>query len=299
MPRRAKPIRTLLFVPGNNVEWMRKAPKYGADALILDLEDAVPPGEKVKARDTVRMMLEELGKAGQTLFVRINDLDTGLAEGDLEAITCPYLYCAAVPKVKAPEDITIVDGLLTHFERKAGLENGTVLINPLLETAQGLRLAYEVAISSPRVAHMGGGTGKDGDVARAIGFQWTEDGVEALYILSKVLLDARAANVPYPMGGRGWWDIRDLKGLRAESIRTRQIGYTGMILIHPYHVPVVNEVFTPTKEELEHFRGVIAAMEEGEKHGKAAVTYGGVMVDIAHLKQARDMLQWAKELGVV
>jgi citrate lyase subunit beta/citryl-CoA lyase len=187
---------------------------------------------------------------------------------------------------------------LTNFEKKGGTEVGTVLIKPGLETAQGIRLAYEVATASPRIAHMGGGTGKDGDVARAIGFQWTDEGFEGLYILAKVLLDVRAANVPYPMGGRGWWDIRDLKGLRAEAIRTRQIGYTGMTLIHPYHVPVVNEVFTPTKEEIAHFKGVIAAMEEGEKHGKAAVTYGGVMVDIAHLKQARDMLQWAKELGV-
>lgn len=294
----ARPVRSALFVPGNREEMMRKAPRYGADALILDLEDSVPLPEKERARPTVRRMLEELGRANQTLFVRINDLENGLGASDLEAVVCRELYAVMMPKVSGPEDIRQVDTLLTFFERKNGLDVGSIFIDPLLETAQGLRQAYEVATASPRIAYMGGLTGKDGDIARAIGFQWTLEGLEAIFYLSKVLLDVRAAGIPYPLGGRGWWDIRDLEGLRTEAVRTRQLGYTGMLLIHPSHVPIVNEVFTPTKEEIEHWKALVAAMEESEREGRAAVIYKGAMVDIAHARAARDMLRWAQELGV-
>ena len=296
--RRAKAILSALFVPGNREDRMLKAPRFGADALILDLEDAVALPDKAKARATVRKALEELGKAGQTLFVRVNDFETGLTWADLDAVVCDHLYAVMLPKVTGPEDVRRTDTILEFAERKHGLEVGTVLIDPVLETAQGMRQAYEVAIASPRVVHLGGLTGKDGDIARAIGFQWTPEGHEAFFYIAKVLLDARAANVPYPIGGRGWWDIQDLEGLRAEATRTRNFGYTGMLLIHPSHVPIVNEVFTPSAAEIAHWKELIAAVEQCEREGRSVVTFNGMMVDTAHVKVARELLKWAAELGV-
>jgi citrate lyase subunit beta/citryl-CoA lyase len=296
--RQAKPVRSALFVPGNREDRIQKAPRFGADALILDLEDAVALPEKPKARPIVRKMVEELGRAGQTMMVRVNDFETGLTWADLDAVVCPELYCVMLPKVTGPEDVKRADTIIEFLERKQGVEVGTVLIYPVLETAQGMRQAYEVGIASPRVVHMGGLTGKDGDIARAIGFRWTDDGHEAFYYISKVLLDSRSANVPYPMGGRGWWDIQDLDGLRQEAIRTRNFGYTGMLLIHPSHVAPVNEVFTPTKEEIAHWRDLIAAVEKCEKEGASVVTFNGAMVDTAHVKVAQEMLKWASALGV-
>jgi len=295
--RRAKPIRSALFVPGNREDRMQKAPRFGADALILDLEDAVALPDKAKARPIVRKIVEELGNAGQTILVRVNDFETELTWADLDAVVCSQLYAVMLPKVTGPEDVKRADTIIEFLERKHGIDRGTVLIYPVLETAQGMRLAYECAIASPRVVHLGGLTGKDGDIARAIGFQWTPEGHEAFFYISKVLLDARAANVPYPMGGRGWWDIQDLDGLRIEAIRTRNFGYTGMVLIHPSHVPIVNEVFTPTKEQISHWRELIAAVEQCEREGRSVVTFNGMMVDTAHVKVARDMLKWAAELG--
>jgi citrate lyase subunit beta/citryl-CoA lyase len=296
--RRAKPIRSALFVPGNREDRIQKAPRFGADALILDLEDAVALPDKPRARATVRKMVEELGRAGQNVFVRVNDFETGLTWADLDAVVCPELYCVMLPKVTGPEDVKRCDTIIEFLERQRGFEVGTVLIDPVLETAQGMRQAYEVAIASPRVAHLGGLTGKDGDIARAIGFQWTPEGHEAFFYISKVLLDARAANIPYPMGGRGWWDIQDLDGLRAEAIRTRAFGYSGMLLIHPSHVAIVNEVFTPSKEEIAHWKELIAAVEKCEAEGSSVVVVNGMMVDTAHVKVARDLLNWARELGV-
>ncbi len=298
MVRRAKPVRSALFVPGNREDRIAKAPRFGADALILDLEDAVAMPDKERARVGVRKTVGELGAAGQTLFVRVNDFETGMTAEDLEAVVCPGLYAVMLPKVTGPDDVKAADTLITFFERKNGMEPGSVLIDPVLETAQGMRLAYEVAVASPRVAHMGGLTGKDGDIARAIGFEWTPEGREALYYISKVLLDARAANVPYPMGGRGWWDIADLEGLRAEATQTRQFGYNGMLLIHPSHVKIVNEVFTPTPEQIHHWKELIAVVEQCESQGSSVVTFNGMMVDTAHVKVAREMLRWASELGV-
>jgi citrate lyase subunit beta / citryl-CoA lyase len=277
---------------------MLKAPRFGADALILDLEDAVALPDKDKARATVRKALEKLGKAGQTLFVRVNDFETGLTWADLDAVVCEHLYAVMLPKVTGPEDVKRTDTILEFLERKHGLEVGTVLIDPVLETAQGMRQAYEVAIASPRVVHLGGLTGKDGDIARAIGFQWTPEGHEAFFYIAKVLLDARAANVPYPIGGRGWWEIQDLEGLRAEAIRTRNFGYSGMLLIHPSHVPIVNEIFTPSAAEIAHWKELIAAVEQCEREGRSVVTFNGMMVDTAHVKVARELLKWAAELGV-
>jgi citrate lyase subunit beta/citryl-CoA lyase len=296
--RQAKPVRSALFVPGNREDRMQKAPRFGADALILDLEDAVATPDKAKARPLVRKMIEELGRAGQTVFVRVNDFETGLTWADLDATVCPELYCVMLPKVIGPEDVKRADTILEFLERKNSMEVGSVLIDPVLETAQGMRQAYEVAIASRRVAHLGGLTGKDGDIARAIGFRWTDEGHEAFYYISKVLLDARAANIPYPMGGRGWWDIQDLGGLRVEAERTRNFGYNGMLLIHPSHVPIVNEIFTPSKDEIAHWKKLIAAVEQAEREGRSVVTFNGMMVDTAHVKVARDLLRWASELGV-
>ena len=297
MKFQARPIRSELFVPGNKEDWMRKAPRYGADALILDLEDSVPPDQKPAAREAVGRLVQELGAAGQTIVVRVNRLETGLTGDDLEAVVGPQLYAVLLPKVEGPADVVEVDTLLRHFERRQGLEIGRIFIDPALETASGIRQSWEIATASPRVAHMGASGGKGGDTARSIGFQWTPEGMETLFIRAKVLVDVRAAGVPYPMSG-GWMDIHDLDGLRAAARQAKQLGYTGMHLIHPSHVPVVNEVFTPTAAEVAHYQGLLAAMEAQRAQGGAAVTFGGDMVDIAHEETARAMLQMAREMGV-
>ncbi len=292
-----RPLRTSMYVPGNKEDWMRKAPQYGADALILDLEDSVPVPNKAEARVLVRKILEELGGVKPTLTVRVNRLKTGLTGVDLEAVTCPQLYCVLLPKVESAADVVEVDNLLSHFERKAGMEVGTIFIDPGMETATSIRLAYEIASASPRVAHMGGSGGKGGDTARSIGFEWTSEGLETLFLKSKVLIDARSAGVPYPMSG-GWMDIHNLDGLRVLAIQLKQLGYTGMHLIHPSHVPVVNEIFSPSLEDVKHWQGLVAAMEEMRATGGAAVTFDGDMVDIAHEETARTMLAIAKDMGV-
>jgi citrate lyase subunit beta/citryl-CoA lyase len=291
-----QPLRSMLFVPGNKFAWMEKALRYGADALIFDLEDAVPAADKAAARNLVRDALEQFHTHGPTLTVRINALETGTAGDDLEAVVCPALAAIVAPKVETPQDIAALDTLLTHYEHQAGMTPGHIEILPTLETARGIYHAYHIATCSPRVPTLVGTAGKGGDTARSLGYLWSKGATETLFIRSKVLLEARAAACPYPLIA-SWFDIKDIAGLRADGRLNRQIGFAGQVVIHPSHVPIVNDIFTPSAEEIAYYQGVVEAMEKAAQQGTAAVTYDGGMVDIAMLKTAQQVIAFARQIG--
>jgi citrate lyase subunit beta / citryl-CoA lyase len=292
-----KPLRSLLFVPGNKAAWMEKAPQYRADALILDLEDSVPYADKDGARTLVLQAIAQLSACGQTLFVRVNALDSDLTGDDLNAIVCAGLTGLLAPKVETADDVHQLETLLAYFEHREGLAPGSIELIPTLETAKGIRNAYDIAVASPRVASIAGGAGKGGDTNRSLGYRWTREGTETLFIRSKVLLDARAAGIQYPLVA-SWFDVGDLDGLTADAQRNRQLGFSGMLLIHPSHVGPVNEIFTPSAEELAYYKGLLEAMDNAARQGTAAVAYQGAMVDIAMVKTAQQMLEFARAIGV-
>ena len=288
----------MLFVPGNKPAWVEKALNAGTDGLILDLEDSVPVAEKAAARPLVAESVARFRHRGPALTARINALETGMAGDDIDAIVGPGLDAIVAPKVETPQDIATLDALITQSERRAGLDPGQVEIYPTLETAKGAYHAYAIATSSSRVPTLACAAGPGGDTARSLGYQWTKEGAETLYLRSKVLLDARAAGVIYPLIA-SWFDVVDLEGLKADARRNRQLGYSGQIVIHPSHVPLVNEAFTPTPEEIAYHQGLIAAMAEAERQGEAAVAYAGAMVDIAMLKTSQQVLELARAIGAL
>ena len=292
---RARLHRSALFVPGHKPDWVPKAVRAGADMLILDLEDSVPVPDKVHARGLVRESLAALAGCGQDRSVRINGFATGLTLDDLEAIMCPALQAVRLPKVESAADLRELDALLTHLEKRVGMEPGTVATPFDLETAGAMRDACDILRASPRATSMMLGCGPGGDAARAVGYQWTKGGTQTHYLRSRAVLDARAAGVEYPMVS-SWWDIRDLDGLRADAAVNRRFGFRGMVVMHPTHVPIVNETFTPNEAELAHARGLIAAMEAAERSGSAAVTYEGDMVDYAMVTTARELLDLAASI---
>ena len=292
-----RPSRSALFVPGNRAPWIEKAAGYGADMLILDLEDSVPDQEKAPARAIVKAGLKMLAAKGQAAGVRINGFATGLTLDDLEGIFCPELESVNLPKVQTVADMNELDALLTHLERRMGLPVGHVETPLGCETAKAMRNIYEIATSCRRVKRVGLAAGPGGDAARAIGYQWTKDGTETLFLRSKAVLDARAAGIQYPTIS-SWWNIKDLEGLERDARWNRQLGFRGQTVMHPSHVPIVNRVFTPTTDEIEFYKGLIEAMKDAEKRGIAAVTYKGDMVDEAMVKTAREMLDFAASIGL-
>ncbi len=286
-------LRSLLFVPGTRTDWLPKARASGADAVILDLEDAVPQADKHMARTRVTDALAEAaGTPAESMafLVRINPLDCWTAAEELRTIVRRGLTGIVLPKVRCAEDIRIADRLLAWCERERGMEWGQVALVPLLETGRGLREAYDIAKASSRVAYLGALTAAGGDVERSVGYRWSPNGTETLSLRSRVLLDARAAGVPHPVTGL-WTRIGDLAGLRAFAEQNRALGYEGMMAIHPSHIPVINEAFSPGPDELARCARLVAAMEAAQDTGSGAVSFEGEMIDEAMAETARDVLR--------
>jgi citrate lyase subunit beta/citryl-CoA lyase len=294
-----RPVRSLLFIPGNRASWMPKAVAAGADAVVFDLEGSLPYDEKHTGRHAVRAVVDGSDPAGPAVFVRINDshANRDLQAADLDVVVGPGLAGVLLPQVCGVEEVVRLDEALSELEADRGMAAGTVALMPLMETPQALYAAYQIATSVPRIAYMGAGISRRGDIARTMGYRWTPEGLETLYFRSKVLLEVRAAGVPNPLSGM-WGDVADLEGLRRLADQTRDIGYEGMMVIHPTHVPIVNEVFSPSADEVQRWREIVAGMAEGWREGRGAIRLHGEVVDEAHVKTAEQGLARAARFGL-
>jgi citrate lyase subunit beta / citryl-CoA lyase len=291
------PIRSALFVPAHRRDWVGKAIRVSPGAAVLDIEDSVPPEFKAQAMANLKSEIAELRAAGVGAFVRVNPLHDGTGE-ELAAAVTEGLTAIVPPKVAGPAEIHRLHDLLSYYEGRAGLSHGSIGILPLPETAIGMRDAYEIAKASPRVRGIHGALSGpvSGDFARAFGFRATSDGIEQLYLASKLVLDSRAAGAMYPIAGIFGTAQTDLAAVERLIRRARDIGYTGVAVMHPTHVPVANAVYRPTAEEVAYFEGLLAAFEAAEKAGLGAVSYQGAMVDYAMLPLAHEVLAEAKRV---
>ena len=286
--------RSLLIMPANRADMLAKAPSYGADALVFDLEDSVPVAEKPKARELAREFIER-HKANNSLHVKVNALQTGMLQDDLEAIAVDGLAGIRLPKAESAETVRTVDAMLTEFERRRDLPPGSIGICPGLESAKGVWFAYEILSASPRVRWAGCGTAQDGDLQTDLGYTWTAEGNEVLYHRSRVLLAARAAGVEHVLDGV-YANIRDPEGLRICCEAARKLGYRGKGVIHPSQIETVNRIFMPTARELDYYRRVIEAFDAAVARGSAATTVDGKLGDYAMVKMAKRVLAWSKSL---
>lgn len=284
--------RTLLIMPANRADMLTKGPIYGADALIFDLEDSVPVAEKPKARELARQFIDK-HKASSTIYVRVNALQTGMLEQDLDAIAVDGLHGIRLPKAESAEAIRAVDAMLTAREHARGLALGKIEISPSLESAKGVWFAYEILSASPRIRSVTAGTAQDGDLQTDLGYTWTAEGNEVLYVRSRVLLAARAAGVEHVIDG-SYANVRDPEGLRICCEAARKLGYRGKSVVHPNQIETVNRVFTPTAQELDYYRRVIEAFDAAVARGSAATTVDGKLVDYAMVGMAKRVLAWAQ-----
>ena len=289
-------LRSALFVPAIRRDFLDKVAGRGTDAVVIDLEDAVPAELRPQARTELARWLALPQTGLPKTLVRINGLDEGCVEDDLEAAVAPALLGIQLPKVRTKKDIKRIDAALTRQEKRAGIASGTIRIWPLLETARAVHDAYEIATCSPRIAYMGSGASPNGDLARSVGLQHTGTYLESLYILSKVLLDVRAAGVPNPMSfmptafGDPEVNLRHARFMRS-------LGYDGALMIHPSQIAPANEVFGVNESDLAEAQALIRAVEEAAAKGLGAITFQGKMVDKAHLETARELVAKAAQQG--
>jgi citrate lyase subunit beta / citryl-CoA lyase len=279
------PVRSMLFTPGNRLDMLGKAVHSGTDAVIVDLEDSVSVDNKPEARAN----LERLPESPVPYYVRTNAVETGLLWDDIVAAGASPAVGVIIPKAEDPKVISQVDGALTALEMTNGKIPGSITMIPLIESAIGVRLTYEMALASERVECVMFGGGEQGDLVADLGVEWTSEGTGLMQARAQVLLSSRAAGVPYPMEAV-FMDFRNPDGLRVECELARTLGYVGKVAIHPSQVEVINDVFTPSPEVVEYQRKVLAAFEEAEAEGKASIAVDGKMVDYAVARVARAIL---------
>jgi citrate lyase beta subunit len=262
--------RSLLFAPGNDERKLEKALAAGADAVVVDLEDAVPAGEKEAARLVARRVLENRA-TGSLVAVRPNAFGTAHWGADLEAVRGLDLDALVLPKAT----LEAVEAL--------GAEGSPVVA--IVETAVGLRHAYETACTERVAALVLGAV----DLGLELGLEPRADGQEVLYARSQLVVDSAAAGIRSPFD-LVHLEIRDDEGLEAEARLARSLGLRGKACIHPAQIEIVNRVFSPTKEEQERARRVIEAFERALAEGRGVVALDGKMIDLPVVERARRVL---------
>ena len=292
MPSSTWPLRSLLFLPAHKIEWVKKTALSEIDAVILDLEDSVPPARKHEARLLIAEEVAILKARDISVIVRTNSLDAGCEE-DIAHVVCKGVTGIMLPKSNKAEDIHRLHALLDTAETAAAMHAGSVGILALPETAKGLWLAYEIAEASHRVTGLITAISGpvSGDVSRAAGFEPTYEGSEQLFLQSRIILASRAAGAMYPIGTIMGTRLDDLEMVEKLVRRGKQLGFTGAALLHPSHVTIANSVFRPSAEEVEYSNGLLQAMSEAKARGDWAVSYRGKMVDAAMLPKAQEVIE--------
>ena len=280
-----QPLRSFLFAPGNHARRVEKALSLGADAVILDLEDAVATAEKRATRDAVVAALVRPRRA--LLYVRVNAVDTEFCYGDLAAIVRPGLDGIILPKVESAAGLATADWLLGQLEREHGLMPRAIDLVPIIETARGLNQIDAILAACTRVKRIAFGAG---DFTLDVNMAWSRDEAELAYARAKIVTASRAAGIEAPLD-TVWVDLADEEGLEASARTAFGFGFQGKMCIHPNQIAVVNRVFTPGEVEIAFAERVVTAFARAEAEGSAAIQLDGKFIDYPILYRAQRVLE--------
>jgi citrate lyase subunit beta/citryl-CoA lyase len=292
-------MRSLLFVPGDSDRKLAKSLDSGADALLLDLEDSVAAQSKPKARTMTRDFLKSVraGAKHPRLYVRTNSLPTGLVDADLEAVIAGRPDGILLPKCESDADVILLDAKLSVAEALAGVEDGaTKIIALVTETAAAiLNLDYRGA-SKRLVGLTWGAEDLSADLG-AMAYRNLDMSLTDPYRLARTLCLYSAAAARVMPIDSVYVHFNDIDGLRADAAEGVRDGFTGKMAIHPAQIPVINEIFTPTKAALEWAAGVLAAFKANP--GAGVLNHKGEMIDKPHIDRAERLIARAKAAGLL
>jgi citrate lyase subunit beta/citryl-CoA lyase len=283
-----------MFVPGHRQRMIDKALGLDADAIMLDIEDGVAPGEKDTARKLIGEALGRERAAGSPVrFVRINAIGHERMDADLEAVLRPGLDGLVLPKVESSREVLQVNAVLNERERGLKIGAGSVRLLIAIESPGGLLNAQAIAASSPRVIGLMFGAE---DFGRELGLptKREEEARDMLYARSAMVIAAAAAHVQAVDGV--WVDLQDADGLQKFALQSRRLGFSGMSLIHPSQIDPINRVFSPAVEEIEYAEQVVKAYEEAVARGDGSISFGGQLIDRPIVERARQTLDMARAL---
>lgn len=280
-----KPLITL-YTPGNRPEFFEKAAKYNPDAIIIDLEDAVPVHLKEKTRFEIAEILPHLNMG---CLVRINN-EPDFIEDDINAVVSEHIYGIILPMAETVESIKSVDEMITALEKEKNLKKNTIKLLLLIETAKGVLRCYDLISAAARVESVIFGSAEDADLQRDLRCSWSIEGTELMYARSKTLLEARAAGLDYVLDG-AFSDIKNNDALMQDCLLSRRLGYDGRTLIYPKQIDIAREAYLPKKNEIEYYTKLIEAFDLAIEKGLAAITYQGKLIDYAMYKKAKKLVE--------
>lgn len=283
-----RPLRAILFVPGNDQRKLERAETTEADLVVIDLEDAVAEVEKTRARATAGQAVGRISRAG-AVAARVNGLHTGRLDDDIAAVAQAGLSAIVVPKVEALDALVAAEEALAAGESDRRLAAGGIGLIALLETPLGIARCDEILLRAPErtVTAMFGVA----DFSAALGVEQSEEGTELLYARGRLIVAARAAGMAAPIDGP-YLRIDDSEGLLRDSRRSRGLGFQGRVALHPSQVAPINQAFSElSSEQLAAARRIVEAFEEAEAAGTASIRVGGRFVDYPVYEQARARLR--------
>jgi len=282
-----RPRRSVLYMPGANARALEKAQTLPADALILDLEDAVAPDAKVEARERVCAAASSGQYGRREIAIRVNGIGTPWHDDDLAAAGAAGPDAVLVPKVNSAAEVHAIEAALVA----AGAPDRTA-VWAMLETPQAVLGAAEIVSASPRLRVLVMGTN---DLAKELHAEQVPGRQPLLYGLSACVLAARHADKVILDGVFN--DITDEAGFEAECVQGRQLGFDGKTLIHPSQLEPCNRVFAPSDDEITQARRIITAFEQAEAEGKGVVTVDGRMIENLHVDNARRAIALADAIA--
>lgn len=283
--------RSMMFVPGNNPGMVQNAAIYGADTVILDLEDSVALAEKDAARFLVQAAIKTMNYPCE-VAVRINHISTPFGRDDLEAVLAVRPDLIRLPKAESAADIETIDAIIGEAEARYGFAPGSIKMMAAIETARGVLKAYEIASASPRMVAIAiGGE----DFVADLKIKRTKDGKEMMAARGQLVLAARAAGIDAI--DSVFADANDEEGFIAETTMIKEMGFAGKSVVNPRQIRLVHQIYTPSTQDIEYAKRVIEAYREAVAAGSGVISLNGKMVDAPIVIRAEHTLAYANAVG--
>jgi citrate lyase subunit beta/citryl-CoA lyase len=270
---------------------LERAKDFKTDIVMVDLEDSVPPDEKFTARDLASEWVDILSNHNQKVMVRVNSLDTGLTKDEITNIINPRLYGISLGKVTSIWDIKSLDNMLAESEGRLQIPIGTINIIPWIETAQSIMGLDDIAKASSRIIAIAFGAE---DYTNDMGIQRTDMGAEVEFPRSVVAIAARSANIAAL--DSPFVSFKDPVSLKSDSMKARQLGYTGKFAIHPDQLAIINQTFSPSQEDIAYAITIVQGWNDAVKKGRGSFDLDGKMVDVPVVKRAQNLLALAQSV---
>ena len=290
-------IRTALFVPANRPDRVEKALRSEADAIIIDLEDSVPPPEKAKARTTIREKASYF--EDRLIFVRVNPLTSTFFRGDFAETAFREVRGFMLPKVEKGTDLEQFNQVLLKVEREKGLPEGHFLVLPLIESAASVLRVDEILSTRTTPDRCYTAAFGAADYTLDLGIEMTREGTELLYPRSRIAIACRAAGLAPPIDTPFMIDLFDEDALTRDATRAKGLGFQGKLVVHPRQIEPCNRIFSPSRKEVAKARKIVDTFETITSGGGGAAQLDGLFIDLPVVTRAKRLLSLAEKIGLM